>query len=145
MLHIHCVKSVQMRSFLWSVFPLFRLNTEICGVNLCIQFKYRKIRVSKTSYLDTFHGVFTFQCRKEGPSVQRIKNGNIIMALEFKNKESRDRVTDVVVKVKRTYESRLKPEKRVGEITIPFQDNKRPQPIQDKQVFSEIFDCENIG
>ena len=85
-----------------------------------------------------------FQCREDGTSIQRIKNGNITMVLEFKNKESRDQVADVVIKVKRTYESRLKPEKRAGEITIHFQDNKRPQPIQDKQVFSEIFDCENI-
>ena len=67
------------------------------------------------------------------------------MVLKFKNKESRNQVTDVVIKVKRTYESRLKPEERAGEVRIPFQDNKKPQPIQDKQVFSEIFDCENIG
>ena len=67
------------------------------------------------------------------------------MVLRFKNKESRNQVTDVVIKVKRTNESRLKPEERAGEVRIPFQDNKKPQPIQDKQVFSEIFDCENIG
>ena len=67
------------------------------------------------------------------------------MVLKFKNKETRDKVIDVVIKVKRTYESELRRERRVGEVAIPFQDNQRPQPIQDNQVFSEIFDCENIG
>ena len=30
-------------------FPVFGLNTEICGVNLRIQFEYRKIRTRKNS------------------------------------------------------------------------------------------------
>ena len=67
------------------------------------------------------------------------------MVLKFKNKKTRDQVTYVVIKVKRTYESKLMPERRVGEVTIPFQHNQRPQPIQDNQVFSEVFVCENIG
>ena len=40
----HCVKSVQIRCFFWSVFS-------------CIQSEYRKIRTRKTSYMDTFHVV----------------------------------------------------------------------------------------
>ena len=40
----HCVKSVQIRSFFWSVFS-------------CVQTEYRKIRTRKTPYLDTFHAV----------------------------------------------------------------------------------------
>ena len=43
----HCVKSVQIRSFFWSVFPY-------------IQCEYRKIRTRKTPYLDTFHAVSVF-------------------------------------------------------------------------------------
>ena len=86
-----------------------------------------------------------FQRREKGTSIQRIKNGNITMLLKFKNKESRNQVTDVVIKVKRTNESRLKPEERAGEVMIPFQDNKRPELIQDKQVVFEIFKFENIG
>ena len=38
-------------------FPVFRLNTEIYGVNLFIQSEYRKIRTRKTPYLDTFCAV----------------------------------------------------------------------------------------
>ena len=33
----HCVKSVQIRSYFWSAFSLFGLNTEIYEVNLRIQ------------------------------------------------------------------------------------------------------------
>ena len=40
----HCVKSVQIRSFFWSVFSVFSPNV-------------RKCWPEKTSYLDTFHAV----------------------------------------------------------------------------------------
>ena len=43
-LHGHCVKSVQIPSFFWSIFSLFGLNTGKCGAE-------------KTPYLDTFHAV----------------------------------------------------------------------------------------
>ena len=43
----HCVKSVQIRSFFWSVFPVLGLNMEIYGVNLRIQLEFRKIRTRK--------------------------------------------------------------------------------------------------
>ena len=49
---LHCVKSVQIRSFFWSAF--FRISTDI-------QLKCGKIRTrKKTSYLDTFHSVIAF-------------------------------------------------------------------------------------
>ena len=38
-------------------FPVIGLNTEIFGVNLHIQSKYRKIWTRKTPHLDTFHAV----------------------------------------------------------------------------------------
>ena len=39
-------------------FPVFGLNTEICGVNLRIQSEYKKTRTRKISpYLDTFNAV----------------------------------------------------------------------------------------
>ena len=41
----HCVKSIQIRSFFWSLFP-------------CIRTKYRKIRTRKTPYLDTFYELY---------------------------------------------------------------------------------------
>ena len=44
MVKVHSVKSVQMRSFFWSVFPYIRNE-------------YRKMRTKKTRYLDTFHAV----------------------------------------------------------------------------------------
>ena len=40
----HCVKTVQIRSFLWSIFS-------------CVQSEYRKIWTRKTPYLDTSHAV----------------------------------------------------------------------------------------
>ena len=40
-------------------FPVFGLNTEICGVNLCIQSEYGKIRTTKNSVFGLFiHSVF---------------------------------------------------------------------------------------
>ena len=42
--YTHCVESVQIRSFFWSVFS--RIQSE-CG----------KIQIRKTLYLDTFHAV----------------------------------------------------------------------------------------
>ena len=35
-------------------FPVFTLNTEIYGLNLCIQFEYRKIRIRKNSAFEQF-------------------------------------------------------------------------------------------
>ena len=56
----HCAKIVQMRSFLWTVFSLFGLNTEIYRVKI----RTRKISENtgkygpeKTPYLDCFHAV----------------------------------------------------------------------------------------
>ena len=43
----HCVKSVEIRSFFWSVFS--RIWTE-----------YWKIRTRKTPYFDTFHAVYIY-------------------------------------------------------------------------------------
>ena len=45
----HCVKSVQIRSLFWSVFPAFGLNTERCKVSLRIRFKCGKRRTRKNS------------------------------------------------------------------------------------------------
>ena len=51
---LHCVKSVQMRSFFWSYFPAFGLNTERYGVSLRIQSKCGKIRTRKNSVFRHF-------------------------------------------------------------------------------------------
>ena len=50
----HCVKRVQIRSFFWSVFPAFRLNTEIYGVGLRIQSKCGKTQTRKNSLFGHF-------------------------------------------------------------------------------------------
>ena len=47
-----CVKSVQIRSYFWSVFSCFGLNTEIYGVNLRIQSDYRKTRTRNNSIFE---------------------------------------------------------------------------------------------
>ena len=51
---IHCVKSVQIRSFSGPHLPIFRLNTEIYGVNLRIQSEYRKKRTRENSVFGYF-------------------------------------------------------------------------------------------
>ena len=48
------VKSIQMRSFFWSVFSRSGLNTEIYAVNLGIQFEYGKIETRKNSVFGHF-------------------------------------------------------------------------------------------
>ena len=48
---MHCVKSVQIRSFFWPVFS-------------CMQSEYRKIQTRKNSYLDTFHAVMNLDIRQ---------------------------------------------------------------------------------
>ena len=54
----HCVKSVQIRSFFWSVFSRIRielgLNTERYSVSLYIQSKCGKIRTRKNSVTGQF-------------------------------------------------------------------------------------------
>ena len=64
-----CVKSVQVRSYFWSVFSCIRTEYGFYGVNLSIQPEYRKIRTRNNStdivdarpeitpYLETFHAV----------------------------------------------------------------------------------------
>ena len=51
---IHCVKSVQIRSFFGPYFPVFGLNTKIYGVNLRNQCEYRKIQTRKNSIFGHF-------------------------------------------------------------------------------------------
>ena len=53
------------------------------------------------------------------------------MVLKFKNKESRDQVSNVLIILKRTHESKMKFEKRVGEVRL----TSKQDPIQDDQVF----------
>ena len=50
----HCVKSVRRRSFFWSVFPTFGLNTERYSVTLRIQSECGKTRTRKTSVFAHF-------------------------------------------------------------------------------------------
>ena len=49
-----CEKFPNKEFFSGQYFPVFRLNTEIYGVNLRIQSKYRKIRTRKSSVLGHF-------------------------------------------------------------------------------------------
>ena len=49
------------------------------------------------------------------------------MVLKFKNKESRDQVSNVLIKVKRTHESKMEFEKKVGEVILRSQQD----PIRD--------------
>ena len=51
------MKSVQMRSFFWSVFPAFGLNTERYSYLSVFSLNVGKHRPQKTLHLDTFHTV----------------------------------------------------------------------------------------
>ena len=55
--HLHCVKIVRIRSFSVLHLRAFRLNTEICEVNLRIQSECVKIWTRNTPNTDTFHAV----------------------------------------------------------------------------------------
>ena len=58
--HIHCVKSVRIRSYSGPHFPAFKLNMERYSVSLRIQFECGKIRTRITPNTDTFHAVISF-------------------------------------------------------------------------------------
>ena len=51
---LHCVKNVPIRSYFWSVFPVFGLNTKINSVNLRIHSEYRKILTKNNSVFGHF-------------------------------------------------------------------------------------------
>ena len=53
---IHCVKSIQIGSFFWSVFSCIRTEYGDNSVNLRIQSEYRKIRTRKISVFGHFSG-----------------------------------------------------------------------------------------
>ena len=50
----HCVKSVQILSFFWSVFSCIQANMGIYAVNFRIQPEYRKIRTRRNSVFAHF-------------------------------------------------------------------------------------------
>ena len=57
---IHFVKSFQIRSFSGPYFPVFGLNTEIYGVNLCVQYEYGKMRTRRNSVFLFYFIYLTF-------------------------------------------------------------------------------------
>ena len=60
-LTVHCVKSVQIQSFFWSVFSFIRIFL-IYYINLRIQSAYRKIRTRKNSISGLFSRSGIFLC-----------------------------------------------------------------------------------
>ena len=74
----HCMKGVQIRSFFWSVFSAFGLNTERYGVSLRIQSNTGKYEPEKTPDLDTFHAVSIIQvfiCRHSSLTMHNLMTG----------------------------------------------------------------------
>ena len=69
----HCVKSIQIRSYFWSVFFCNRTEYEIYSVNLCIQSETGKYGPEITPYLDTFHAVHHIDVQKETSCVVQTK------------------------------------------------------------------------
>ena len=70
----HCVKRVQIRSYLWSVFPVFELNTGIYGENIHIQSKHRKIRTRNNSVFGRFSGSKSLHNNRRSSSPVALKN-----------------------------------------------------------------------
>ena len=55
----HCIKSVQIRSFFWSVFSRIRTEYgEILYISSVFSPNAGKYEPEKTPYLDTFHAVY---------------------------------------------------------------------------------------
>ena len=67
--YYHCVKTVQIRSFFWSVFPIFGLHTDIWRVNLHVQSEYRKIQNRKYSVSEHFSR--SVQLQQSSQSINR--------------------------------------------------------------------------
>ena len=55
--YMHCVKSIDIRSYSGPNFPAFRLNTETYGVSLRIQSECGKMRARIAPHVDIFHAV----------------------------------------------------------------------------------------
>ena len=51
----HCVEGVCIRRFCGPCFPTFELNTDGYSVNLCIYYKYLKIRTIKAPNINRFY------------------------------------------------------------------------------------------
>ena len=79
----HCVKSVQILSFFWSVFSRFELNMGRYPVSLCIQSECGKIRTRKNSVFRHFsRGVRFFDDMKCSQNQRhRFHEHNIILDL----------------------------------------------------------------
>ena len=71
--HLHCVKSVCIRSFSGPYFPTFGLNTNKYSLSLRIQFECGKVWTRKSPHMDTFHVV-----RNSSSSVLRSWNTFLI-------------------------------------------------------------------
>ena len=65
-----------MRSFFWSVFPVFGLNTEIYSVNLVYSPNTEKYEPEKTLYLDTFGAKFFAKYWYKKPLVYPYRSDN---------------------------------------------------------------------
>ena len=72
------MKSAQIRTFFWSVFSLFGLNTEIYSVNLRIKSEYGKIRTRKNSGFGRFS--------RSERSVRCIENSSLFLCKISKRK-----------------------------------------------------------
>ena len=55
----HCVKSVQVRSFFWSVFPAFRLNTERHFIILFERNHFVTLSIVFSVSMQTLYGLIT--------------------------------------------------------------------------------------
>ena len=78
----HCVKTVQMRIFFWSVFFCIRTEYGDFSVNLHIQSEYRKIWTRKNS-ADTFHAEKKFTIMQTQSNFVNI-NVDLTRSFDFK-------------------------------------------------------------
>ena len=95
-----CVKSVQLRSFFWSVFSFILTEYGIYGVNLRNQSEYRKIRTRKTSVFGHFsRSAFYFNFESEGLCLQilskRINSHFCLICRDNVRSSQRDKIPNL--------------------------------------------------
>jgi len=91
--------------------------------------------ISEVNFLDTYYKA---QSRAGGGNCQRVKDGLISFYIEFASSKERDDVNLVSVKLQRTFENKLEPEKRLGPIALSI----RTESFQTNKLFVELnLDC----
>ena len=82
--HIHCEKSVRVRSCSGPYFPIFRLSTERYGVSLRFQSEWGKMLTRITPNTDTFHAATLLESGIIwAPDLLKVKRSNLTLQISI--------------------------------------------------------------